>query len=110
VPEILSASDIAVHSSVMPEPGGMVVLEAMLFGAPVICANKGGLLDFLEPGVALTHDVNDPRELAHHLTLLVNDPQLRENMIDKARVRVAHFSVEQTARKTEAVYEDLLRK
>jgi glycosyltransferase involved in cell wall biosynthesis len=110
VPEIFSASDIAVHASVKPEPGGMVVLEAMSFGAPIVCANKGGLLDFLEPGVALTHDVNDPRELARQLTLLARNPEMRESMIAKARTRAAQFSVEQTARKTEAVYDDLLKK
>jgi len=109
VPEIFSASDIAVHSSVTPEPGGTVVIEAMSFGAPVICADRGGHFDYLEPGLGLTHDVNNPRELAQHLTSLARDPELRERMVAQSRVRAAQFSVERTARKTEAVYEDLLR-
>jgi glycosyltransferase involved in cell wall biosynthesis len=109
VPEIFSASDIAVHSSVTPEPGGTVVIEAMSFGAPVICASKGGHLDYLEPGLGLTHDVQNPRELAEHLTMLARDSELRAKMVTQSRVRAAQFSVERTARKTEAIYDELLK-
>jgi len=108
VPEILTAADIAVHASVLPEPGGMVILEAMTYGTPVICANQGGPLDFLKPGVGLAHDVEDPSQLAAHLTTLALSPELRERMVDEARIRARDFSIEHTARKMEAVYDQVL--
>lgn len=108
VPDIFASADIAVHASVIPEPGGMVVLEAMAYGAPVICANRGGLLDFLTPGTGLTHDVDNPGELATHLTELARDAERRTRMAEAAKVRARHFSAELTARGVEAVYRELL--
>lgn len=109
VPDILAVSDIAVHSSVTPEPGGTVVIEAMSFGAPVICASKGGHLDYLQPGIGMTHDVDHPSQLAAHLTTLARNPELRAQMANGARVRAREFSIERTARKMEAVYDEVLR-
>ncbi len=39
VPDCMNASDILVHASVEPEPFGMVVIEGMAMGKPVIAAN-----------------------------------------------------------------------
>lgn len=108
VPDIFASADLAVHASVIPEPGGMVILEAMAYGAPVICANRGGPLDFLTPGTGLTHDAEHPAELAAHLTELVEDPERCRSMAEAARVRARHFSAERTARGVEAIYRELL--
>jgi glycosyltransferase involved in cell wall biosynthesis len=108
VPQVLSAADVAVHSSVLPEPGGTVVIEAMTFGAPVIVASRGGHLDYLCEGVGLIHDVDQPEELARHLARLGADPQLRDELSEAGKLRAANFSIDRTTRHMEALYGELL--
>jgi glycosyltransferase involved in cell wall biosynthesis len=108
VPDILSVADVMVHASTTPEPGGTVVIESMTFGAPVVVASRGGHLDYLQEGLGLIHDVEDPTQLARHLLALADDPDERQRMAAAAKVRAAAFSIERTARKMEAIYEELL--
>jgi len=108
VPDIFRAADIAVHSSVLPEPGGTVVIEAMSYGAPVIAANRGGHIDYFEPGTGLLHDVERPHELAAHMMRLAKSPEDRARISEVSKERAKQFSIVATARKMEAVYDDLL--
>lgn len=108
VPDIMASADIMVHSSVLAEPGGTVVIESMTFGAPVVVANKGGHLDYLTPGTGLSYDVTRPAELAAHLVQLAANPAERQRMSAAAKARAAEFSIDATARKMEAEYLQLL--
>lgn len=107
VPDILSVADAMVHSSTTPEPGGTVVIESMTFGAPVVVASRGGHLDYLQEGLGLIHNVEEPSELARHLLFLADHPDERQRMAAAAKRRAEAFSIERTARKMEAVYEQL---
>lgn len=109
VPDILAVADAMVHSSVLAEPGGTVVIESMTFGAPVIVASRGGHLDYLTDDLGLIHDVDDPGQLARHLVYLADRPDERRRMSEGARRRAAEFSIERTARRMQAVYDGLLR-
>lgn len=63
------------------ETFGLVLLEAMQFELPVIATGIGGIPDIIlnnETGYII--DKNNPAELADKLTLLINDPLLRESM------------------------------
>lgn len=107
IPDVMASSDIVVHSSILAEPGGTVVIEAMTFGAPVIAADRGGHLDYFLPGLGLVHDVSRPEQLAGHLTRLANDPDERARMVRLSRERALEFSIDATARKMEQVYLEL---
>lgn len=48
----LDRADVLVHASVIPEPFGLVVAEAMAAGVPVIAADAGG------PAEVITHGVD----------------------------------------------------
>ena len=50
VHSVLAESDIYVHSAYY-EPFGLVLLEAMAAGLPVVCLNGGGNADIIENGV-----------------------------------------------------------
>jgi glycosyltransferase involved in cell wall biosynthesis len=51
IPELMTAMDIIVHSSIAPEPFGRVVVEGMLAGKPVVASAAGGVLEIIAHGV-----------------------------------------------------------
>ena len=108
VSDLVNAADLAIHASVKPEPFGLVVVEAMALGKPVIGASTGGPAEVLTPECGITHDVQDPGELARALTRLVNDPAERARLGANALLRVEEFSVRRTIEGTERVYHRFL--
>ena len=110
VPEIFNAADIAVHSSVEPEPFGIVILEALALGTPVIAAAAGGPSEILTPQCGLTFHTRHPDRLAEHLTTLVNDPELRRRLGRAAVGRSDQFALERNVREHEAVYRGLFER
>ena len=51
LPDLFAAADLAVHTSVLPEPFGMVVVEAMAAGTPVVGPGEGAFPDLVRDGV-----------------------------------------------------------
>jgi glycosyltransferase involved in cell wall biosynthesis len=107
VPDLLAATDVAIHASVEPEPFGLVVPEAMALGAAVIAARAGGPLEIVTPTTGLLFDPACPGELAAHLTLLVTDPDRRRALARAAPERAQHFSIAQHVAGNLAVYDTL---
>ncbi|MBT8488779.1 MAG: glycosyltransferase family 4 protein [Gemmatimonadetes bacterium] len=108
VPDLLNAADVALHASVVAEPGGIAVLEAMTVGTPVIAAEVGGHAEVLTSEAGLTFDTSKPEALAAHLSRLVADEELRLRMGARGRVRMEGFTMERNVRETQEVYEDVL--
>lgn len=110
VPTLLAAADIAVHASLMPEPFGLVVPEAMAQGAAIVASKFGGPGEVLTTETGLTFDPARPAELAAHLTDLVRDPVKRRRLGDAAKARAAQpdLSIAAMVARVEAVYEKLL--
>jgi glycosyltransferase involved in cell wall biosynthesis len=82
------------------ETFGLVALEAMACGLPVIAGMRGGLVDILEPGVnALICDPADPHSIAACVSQLQRSPelraQLREGAIAHARRRSWRATMDQ---------------
>jgi glycosyltransferase involved in cell wall biosynthesis len=50
VPRLLSACDVVVHPSVLAEPFGRVLVEAMLASRPVIATRAGGVPEVVTDG------------------------------------------------------------
>ena len=75
-----AAADILVVPS-RYEPFGMVVLEGMLHGLPVIAANVGGPADILDHGrTGLLFPPRDVNALTAALRQLVEDREIRQRM------------------------------
>lgn len=108
VPDLLAASDLAIHASVLPEPFGLVVVEAMGLGVPVIAARLGAPADVVAEGSGLLFDPSSPEELAAALTRLVEEGDTREALARGARKRAEDFSIRRTVEALESVYGELL--
>jgi glycosyltransferase involved in cell wall biosynthesis len=107
VPDLLAATDVAIHASVEPEPFGLVVPEAMALGAAVIAAGAGGPLEIVTPTTGMLFDPASPAELAAHLTTLVTDADRRRALALAGPDRAQHFSIGRHVAGNVAVYDAL---
>lgn len=87
---------------------GIPVLEAMLAGVPVACSNAASLPE-VAGNAALLFDPLVVEEIAMTIRRLVNEPDLRTELVRKGYQNVARFSWKTTAEKTLRVYETLIR-
>lgn len=108
VPDLLSAADIAIHASVRPEPFGLVVIEAMAMGVPVIAANSGGPSEIVSEDSGVLVEPGDPEELAAALAGLAVDHGRREALGAGALKRVERFTIERYVRGVERTYQKVL--
>ncbi len=90
------------------ESFGMVALEAMACGTPVIASRVGGLQYTVENDQSgLLFAEGDWRALAECIREIVENRRLREKLISKALVRVKQYSWPKIARKILSFYEAL---
>jgi glycosyltransferase involved in cell wall biosynthesis len=108
VPDLLNASDIALHASVRPEPFGLVVVEAMSLGKAVVAANSGGPAEVVDRSSGITFDPMVPAQLAEVLTDLVRDPIRRVELGKGALQRAEQFTARRYAAGVRRVYERVL--
>jgi glycosyltransferase involved in cell wall biosynthesis len=76
---------------------GMPVLEAMERGLPVITSNAGALAE-VAGGAAVLVDPYNPSDIARAMNLLVENPAVRQEYIEKGRRRAREFSWEKNSR------------
>lgn len=109
LPAILRSS-VAVACVPWYEPFGIVALEAMACGVPVIAAAVGGLQDSVVDGVTGLHvPPGDPQQLAHAISVLVDNPAIGSALGAAGRARVERgYSWDYVAELTEAAYQSIL--
>ena len=91
------------------ESFGMVALEAMACGTPVVASQVGGLAFLVQDGeTGFTVPVDDPQALAERLATLINDPKLRKQMGDKASEFAQAYGWEKIATRITKLYEEVL--
>jgi hypothetical protein len=107
--EWMQAMDVFVHTS-HEEPFGMVVIEAMALGKPVLAAAEGGPAEIVTPGVdGLLSPHGDRDALTAALLRLLADEPLRAQLGEAAARRARDFEVGQFARSFGAVLADAAR-
>lgn len=109
-PLYYKSADIFVLPSIMnSEIFGIVNLEAMASGTPIIASNIGGIPDVVEDGKeGLLFPPNDPKALAKAIIRLLTDQELRDKISEQASKKVKNFSWEKIAEKTEKIYKQVL--
>ena len=95
MPALYTSADVVVYPSIAPEPFGLVPVEAMAAGKPVIATRTGGIPESVLDGeTGLLVAPNCPDALADALQHLFADPPLSRRMGKAGRRRVlAHFDL-----------------
>ena len=86
---------------------GLPPLEAMACGAPVITSRIPSLVETVGDAARLV-DPHDVVDLARAMIEMVGDKSVRARYVELGQAQVRKFSWEQTARKTMAVYRELV--
>lgn len=108
IASLLRAS-VAIVPSVWQEPLGLVAVEAMVAGCPVVASDVGGLRDVVQHGsTGLVVPPGDPGALAAALDDLLDDPGLRRRMGEAGRVRARQFEAAAVTPAVVEVFEDAL--
>jgi glycosyltransferase involved in cell wall biosynthesis len=70
--------DIVVHASIAPEPFGLVIVQAMACGKPVVVSCAGGAAEIVAGGsFALCNAPGDVSKMKENIETLARDPALR---------------------------------
>jgi glycosyltransferase involved in cell wall biosynthesis len=100
---------IGLVPSIVAETFGIVALEAMYMGKPVIAARSGGLTDVVVDGeTGLLVPPGDSQALRVAIQSLLDDSALRERMGVQAKQRVREFQAKTVISRFEEVYQELL--
>ncbi len=101
-----AAADVFAHTSILPEPFGRTVIEAMMAELPVIAANAGALPEIVMDGkTGLLTPPGDADALARAMIDLLTSRARRERMGRAARERAENeFTLEQMTRRMEGYY------
>ena len=104
--QALSVADIFVSAS-QHEGFGLVFLEAMAFGLPIICYDHGGQTDFLVNGeTGFVVALNDLSRFTRGIVDLCEQPELRRVMGQRNRRLVEEYFIDKCASRYESVFEE----
>ena len=101
-----STADVYVMPSVS-EPFGIAPLEAMSYDRPVIVSKQSGVSEVLRN--ALKVDFWDVDKMASQIVALLELPELRRVIVERAREEIRHIHWDAAAETLIPVYESVLR-
>jgi len=90
------------------EPFGIVLLEAMACGKPIVASNVGGIPYIVEDGkTGLLFESENVEDLAEKIVTLLKDKESREKMGKAGKERAKEFTWEKVAERTVEVYKEI---
>ena len=91
VENIIPSCDVLILPS-FSESFGLVLIEALACGKPVIGSNVGGITEIINDDVGLLVDPNKISSIARAIDQVINDEEFRLNLSSNARQRAMNFS------------------
>jgi glycosyltransferase involved in cell wall biosynthesis len=110
MPKVHAALDVLVLASRWPEPFGLVLLEAMATGKPIVSTDQGGPREICVDGeTAILVPPQDPEKMAAAILSLLRDPSRARQMGVAGRKRVEElFDRNRCIKTLESMYTELL--
>jgi glycosyltransferase involved in cell wall biosynthesis len=102
LPALYHAASLLVYPSLF-EGFGIPLVEAMSCGCPIVCSNTTSLPELVGDAAVLVNPY-DVEGLANAIWRVLNDRDLRADLVAKGLARARHFSWEKAARQTLQVY------
>jgi phosphatidylinositol alpha-mannosyltransferase len=107
LPRYYSSADIACFPATGGESFGLVLLEAMAAGLPVVATEIPGYMSVVEAGTdSVTVRPKSPGELGVALTVLARDAMLRRRLGEAAQAKAQRFSWRVVAAQVIEVYQE----
>jgi phosphatidylinositol alpha-mannosyltransferase len=109
--QLFRTADIYVSPATGRESFGIVLLEAMAAGAPIVCSDIHGYKGVVRrEREALLVEPGDKEALAAAMARLLDDPLLRVRLGDAGRLRAAEFSWARVTAKVDDYYGFVIRR
>lgn len=110
VGSMYSIMDVCVHTSIEPEPFGLVIIEAMANKVPVIASDLGAPKEIITDGEnGYIVNPHAPEKIADAAIKLLENDEKREHMGLNAQQHVQqHYNEKDYARAVEKVYDEVL--
>jgi glycosyltransferase involved in cell wall biosynthesis len=108
IPDYMSHADVFVLSS-LSESFGIVLLEAMAWGLPIVATRVGGIPEIIEDGVnGYLVNPGDYQEMADRIQLLLRDEISAAEMSKNNRQKAIGYSWEQVVMRLEDLYSGIV--
>ena len=114
--EIYPSADVFVMSSVTTQDGakegfGLVMLEAMASGLPVVAFNSGGIAQLIEDDInGLLCEEKDVKALSSNIQKALYDDATRKRLIENGNRTVKEYDYKEIAGKYSKIYLDAIDK
>lgn len=107
--QALGIADIFISAS-QHEGFGLVFLEAMAFGLPIVCYDHGGQTDFLTDGeTGFVVPLNDLHRFTRGMVQLCDESPRRRAMAQNNRRLVEEYFIDKCADRYESLFEEVTR-
>ena len=109
LPRYHAVADVAVSPATGQESFGIVLVEAMAAGVPVVASDIAGYREVVRDGVdGLLVPPNDANALAAAIRRVLSEPELAATLAAAGRTRAETFSWRTVAPRLEAVYDRVI--
>jgi phosphatidylinositol alpha-mannosyltransferase len=109
--QLFKTADVFVSPATGRESFGIVLLEAMAAGTPIVCSDIHGYKGVVQRGTqAILVPPRDAKALAGGISELLADPELRARMGAAGLARAEQFSWERVTAKVEEYYGFVIRR
>ncbi len=107
IPDVLYDLDISITTN-RTEPFGIVHIESLASGTPLVAYNSGGPAEILERGGGILVD-GGPEEMAEQIFRIISDHELRQSLSMAGRAAAErYFSIDSMGEQHYSFYKDVI--